>query len=109
MWGIPAHEHITDELTPGDQVWFHHSNYVNDVAQVMTVFRNVGFDEALWNDRDFDSSGFIFTVTEPQAAHISKASINKLLDYSANNNWVANRLLGEENSKLLINAVRLTI
>lgn len=40
VWGIPAHKNITDELKPGDQVWFHHSNYVNDVARVVTVFRN---------------------------------------------------------------------
>jgi predicted RNA-binding protein with PUA-like domain len=109
VWGIPAHKHITDELKPGDQVWFHHSNFVNDVAQVVTVFRNLGFDEALWDARDFDSSGFIFTVTEPQAARISKARINELLDYSEKNNWVGNRLLSEEKSKLLSSAVHLTI
>jgi hypothetical protein len=109
VWGIPSHRHITDELKPGDQVWFHHSNYVNDVAQVVTVFRNVGFDEALWDDRAFPSSGFVFTVTEPQAAHMSKASINELLGYKPTYNWVANRLLGEEDSKLLAGAVRLTI
>jgi hypothetical protein len=109
VWGIPAHKHITDELNPGDQVWFHQDNYVNDVAQVVTVFRNSGFDEALWNDRDFDSSGFIFTVTEPQAAHISKAAINELLGYKEKNNWVGNRLLTDGQSNLLTNAVRLTI
>lgn len=110
VWGIPAHKHITDELKPGDHVWFHHSNYVNDVAQVVTVFRNVGFDEALWDTSDFPSSaGFIFTVTEPQAARISKASINELLGYSVKNNWVANRLLSEENSKRLASAIHLTI
>jgi len=59
--------------------------------------------------RDFASSGFIFTVTEPQAAHISKARINELLGYSVRNNWVANRLLGEEDSKLLASEVHLTI
>jgi hypothetical protein len=110
VWGIPAHKHITDELKPGDHVWFHHSNYVNDVAQVVTVFRNAGFDEALWDTSDFPSSaGFIFTVTEPQAARISKASINELLGYSVKNNWVANRLLSEENSKRLASAIHLTI
>jgi len=109
VWGIPDHKHITAELKPSDQVWFHHSNYVNDVAQVVTVFRNLGFDEALWDARDFASSGFIFTVTEPQAAHISKASINELLGHSVKDNWVANRLLGEEDSKLLASAVHLTI
>jgi len=110
VWGIPAHKHITDELKPGDHVWFHHSNYVNDVAQVVTVFRNVGFDEALWDTSDFPSSaGFIFTVTEPQAARISKARINELLGYSVKNNWVANRLLSEENSKRLTSAIHLTI
>jgi len=109
VWGIPAHKHITDELKPGDQVWFHHSNYVNDAAQVVTVFRNLGFDEAIWDARDFASSGFVFTVTEPQAAHISKASINELLGYRVKNNWVKNRLLDEEASKLLASAVHLTI
>jgi hypothetical protein len=109
VWGIPANKHITDELKPGDQVWFHHSNYVNDVAQVVTVFRNLGFDEALWDAREIATSGFIFTVTEPQAAHISKARINQLLGYSVKNNWVKNRLLDEEASKLLASAVHLTI
>jgi hypothetical protein len=109
VWGIPAHKHVTDELKPGDQVWFHHSNYVNDVAQVVTVFRNLGFDEALWDARDFDSSGFIFTVTEPQAARMSKASINELLGYKENYNWVGNRLLGEEDSERLASAVHLAI
>jgi hypothetical protein len=109
VWGIPDHDHITHELKPGDQVWFHHSNYVHDVAQVVTVFRNEGFDKALWDDRDFPSSGFIFTVTEAQAAHIRKASINELLGYKPNYNWVANRLLGEEASRLLAGTVRLTI
>jgi len=109
VWGIPAHDHITNELKPGDHVWFHHRNYVNDVAQVVTVFRNAGFDEALWNARDFDSSGFIFTVTVPQAAHISKASVNELLGYKLTNNWVGNRLLDEERSKRLASAVHLTI
>lgn len=46
-----SHRHITDELKLGDQVWFHHSNYVNDVAQVATVFRNAGFDEARGADQ----------------------------------------------------------
>jgi hypothetical protein len=109
VWGIPDRKQITDELKPGDQVWFHHSRYVNDVAQVVTVFRNLGFDEALWDARDFASSGFIFTVTEPQAARISKASINELLGHSVKDNWVANRLLSEENSKLLAGAVHLAI
>jgi hypothetical protein len=113
VWSIPVHKHITDELKPGDQVWFHHSNYVNDVAQVMTVFRNVGFDEALckalWDASDFPPSGFIFTVTEPQAAHISKVRINELLGYSVKNNWVANRLLSEEDSKLLASEIHITI
>jgi hypothetical protein len=109
VWGIPAHKHITDQLKPGDHAWFHHSNNVNDVAQVVTVFQNLEFDEALWDARSFDSSGFIFTVTEPQAARISKASINDLLGYKPNNNWVANRLLGENESKLLADSVRLTI
>ncbi len=109
VWGIPAHKHITDELKPGDQVWFHHDNYVNDVAQVVTVYRNLGFDEALWDARDFDSSGFVFTVTDPQAARISKAGINELLGYKEKNYWVNNRLLSEEDSNLLASAVRLTI
>lgn len=109
VWGIPDHKHITDELKPSDQVWFHHDSYVNDVAQVVTVFRNAGFDEALWDAREFATSGFIFTVSEPQAAHISKARINELLGYSVKNPWHANRLLGEEQSKLLASAVRLTI
>lgn len=109
VWGVPENKHITDELEPGDQVWFHHSNDVNDVAQVVTVFRNLGFDEALWDARDFASSGFIFTVTEPQAARISKARINELLGYKEKNNWVANRLLDEEASKRLASAVHLTI
>ena len=107
--GHPPHKHITDELLPGDQVWFHHQNYVNDVAQVVTVFRNKGFDEALWDARAFGSSGFIFTVTEPHAAHISKAAINELLGYREKNNWVGNRLLSDEHSNLLASAVRLTI
>lgn len=109
VWGIPAHKYITDELKAGDEVWFHHSNYVNDVAQVVAVFHNPDFDEALWDARDFASSGFIFTVTDPQAAHISKAKINQLLGHSPKDNWVANRLLSEEDSKLLASAVRLTI
>lgn len=109
VWGIPAHKHITDELKPRHQVWFHHDNYVNDVAQVVTVFRNTGFDEALWDARDFDSSGFIFTVTELQAAHISKAAINELLGYREKNNWVGNRLLSDEQSNLLASEVRLMI
>jgi hypothetical protein len=110
VWSIPENRQITSELKPGDQVWFHHANYVNHVAQVVTVFRsNPGFDAALWNVREFPASGFIFTVTEPQAAHISKARINELLDYSEKNNWVGNRLLSEEKSKLLTSAVHLTI
>jgi hypothetical protein len=109
VWGIPAHKHITDQLKPGDQVWFHHDNYVNDVAQVVTVYRNLGFDEALWDARDFDSSGFVFTVSDPQAARIRKARINELLGYRENNNWVGNRLLSEQHSNLLASAVRLTI
>jgi hypothetical protein len=75
----------------------------------VTVFHNLDFDEALWDARSFDSSGFIFTVTEPQAARISNASINDLLGYKPNNNWAANRLLGENESKLLASSVRLTI
>lgn len=113
VWGIPDRKRITDELKPGDQVWFHHRNYVNDVARVVTVFRNLDFDKALcgtlWDDSDFAPSGFLFTVTEPQAVHISKARINELLGYSVKNNWVANRLLGEEASKLLASAFHLTI
>jgi hypothetical protein len=109
VWGIPENKRITNELKPGDQVWFHHNNYVNDVSQVVTVFRNLGFDEALWHYRDFEGAGFVFTVTEPQAAHISKASINEMLGHSVKDNWVANRLLGEENSKLLASAAHLTI
>jgi hypothetical protein len=109
VWGIPVHKQITDELKPGDGVWFHHSNFVNDVAQVVTVFRNPGLDEALWDISDFPASGFIFTVTEPQPAHISKSRINELLGYKPNNNWVGNRLLSEDQSKLLASAVHLTI
>jgi len=109
VWGIPESKPIADELQPGDQVWFHHNNYVHDVAQVVTVFRNRGFDEALWRYRDFNSGGFVFTVTEPQPAHISKAIINELLGYKANYNWVSNRLLSEEHSKVLAGAVHLTI
>jgi len=37
----------------------------NFVAQVVTVFCNLDFDEARWDARDFASSGFIFTVAEP--------------------------------------------
>ena len=110
VWSIPENKRITSELEPGHQVWFHHANYVNDVAQVVTVFPcNPKFDAALWTVRDFPASGFIFTVTEPQAAHISKARINELLNYNVNNNWVANQLISEENSKLLARAVRLSI
>ena len=110
VWGIPAHKHITDELKPGDHVWFHHSNYVNDVAQVVTVFRNAGFDEALWDTSDFPSSaGFIFTVTEPQAAHIRKARINELVGNSVGYLWPKNQLLSEKKSKILADAVYLTI
>lgn len=39
VWGIRAHKHITDQLKPDDHVWFHHSNNVNDVAQVVAVFQ----------------------------------------------------------------------
>jgi hypothetical protein len=71
----------------GHQVWFHHSNYVNECeAQVVTVFRNLGFDEALWDARDFASSGFIFTVTEPQTAHSARPVSMSLLGYRVKNN-----------------------
>jgi hypothetical protein len=101
VWGIPENKRITNELQPGDQVWFHHNNEVHDVAQVVSVFRNVGFDVALWRYRDFHGAGFVFTVTKPQPAHISKAKINELLGYKVNNNWVNNRLLSEDRSRPL--------
>jgi hypothetical protein len=108
VWGMAAHRHITDELKPGDQVWFHHDGYVNDVSQVVTVIhRNLGFDEALWGVEG--ASGFVFTVTEPQPARISKASINELLGYKEKNHFVANRLLTDEQSELLADAFRLTM
>lgn len=110
VWSIPKNRHITSELKPGDQVWFHHSNYVNNVAQVVTVFNsNLGFDAALWDTRDFPATGFIFTLTEPQAARIAKTAINELLGHSSNDHWVANRLLSEENSERLAGAVHLAI
>ena len=48
-------------------------------------------------------------MTEPQAAHISKARINELLGYKENYTWVANRLLSEDDSKRLASVVHLTI
>jgi hypothetical protein len=108
VWGMNDHKPITDELKPGDQVWFHHDGYVNDVAEVVTVIhRNLGFDAALWGTET--ASGFVFTVTEPQPARISKTSINKLLGYKEKNNFVANRLLSDEQSRLLADAVHLSI
>jgi len=107
VWGMNDHKYISDQLVPGDQVWFHHDGYVNDVAEVVTVFRNLGFDEALWGTDT--ASGFVFTLTDPQPARISKTAINELLGYKVKNYFVGNRLLSEEQSKVLADAVRLAI
>lgn len=67
------------------------------------MFWNTEFDRALWANIPYlPGRGFIFTMTEPQEAHISKVGINELLHYKPRNTWQQNRLLDEEASKLLI-------
>ena len=96
------------DLRPGDQVWFHHGGYVHHVAEVVAIISNLEFDRALWGESDFPASGFVFTVTEPQEAHIAKADINKLLGYQPDFRWQGNRLLTEEKSQLLASQIWLT-
>jgi hypothetical protein len=114
VWGfVPAKKGpsvtAATELKPGDQVWFHHNGEVHKVAEIVTVFRNLGFDRALWDDSIFPGSGFVFTVTEPQKAHISKAEINRRLGYALNYPWQGNRLLSEDASRMLASEVYLAI
>jgi hypothetical protein len=114
VWGfVPAKKGpsvtASTELKPGDQVWFHHSGYVHHVAEVVTILHNLGFDRALWDDSVFPGSGFVFTVTEPVSAHISKAEINKRLGYARDFAWQGNRLLSEEASRMIASGVYLTI
>jgi hypothetical protein len=37
-----------DGLKPGDLAWFHHAGYVHTMAEVVTVFDSMEFDQALW-------------------------------------------------------------
>lgn len=114
VWGfVPAKKGpsvtAATELKPGDQVWFHHNGYVHDIAVVVTVISNLGFDRALWDDSRFPGSGFVFTVTQPTRAHISKTEINKRLGYAPGYSWRGNRLLHEEASRMLASGVYLAI
>ncbi len=113
VWGFEAKSGASviaaAELKPGDQAWFHHDNYVHTVAEVVIVFRNLKFAQALWADSDYPASAFVFTMAEPQNAQISKAAVNKLLGYRLGNTWQQNRLLDKEASKLLISRVCLAI
>lgn len=111
VWGFKPAESgpsvsAASELAPGHQAWFHHAGYVHAVANVVTVFHNLDFDNALWDD-NYLATGFIFTLAEPQAVMISKARINELLGYKVNYNWANNRLLGEEKSDILSSQVHL--
>ena len=105
VWGfIPAKKgpsvSAASELAPGHQAWFHYAGYVHTTATVATVFNNLAFDNALWDDK-YPATGFVFTLTEPRTVTISKSRINEFLGYKANYHWANNRLLDEEQSKLL--------
>jgi hypothetical protein len=108
VWGIAKGDEVAG-LGPGDQAWFHHSNYVNYVADVVTVFRNLEFDKALWDEDDFPASGFVFTVDRLYKARISKVKINELLGYKPRFTWQGNRLLSGDQSLILAGAVCLTL
>jgi hypothetical protein len=114
VWGlVPAKKgpsvSAAAELRPGHQVWFHHDGAVHTVSEVVTVFCNIDFDRALWDQSSYPASGFVFTMTEPQNAVISKTAINKLLGYRADYAWANNRLLNEKVSALLAEKVHLSI
>lgn len=95
------------ELQPGDQVWFHGQGKVTYIAEVVTIFRNVGFDEALWPD--VATSGFVFTLTSPQPADIPKEEMNSRLGYHPQNRWRPTQLLTEEQTRKLTDTIHLAI
>jgi hypothetical protein len=108
IWGIPKGDEVVG-LEPGDQVWFHHDNYVNYVADVVTIFDNLEFDRAVWGEHDFPASGFVFTVDRLCKARISKVKINGLLGYKPRFTWQGNRLLSIEQSRILAGSVCITL
>jgi len=113
VWGFAAKNGSSAtaaaELEPGDQVWFHHDSYVHHVTEVVTVFRNRGFEDALWGGSGYRGEGFVFTLTEPQKAHISKTEMNNLLGYASGYTWQGNRLLKDQASRMLTSKVYLAI
>lgn len=108
VWGIPPGRDGSSvrQLEPGDSVWFHHKGYVLAISEVVTVLFNPDFDNALWGASPYSATGFVFTLTPPTDAHISKARINELLGYKPLYTWQGNRLLSVEVSKLLMKHAR---
>jgi hypothetical protein len=105
FWGIKpvaGNKKAADEVSPGDQVWFHADNQVQWVARIRTVFRNPALARSLWGeDPDGLTWAHVFTVSEPQKACIFKPDISVRLGYEAGYTWQGARLLTQAQSSRL--------
>jgi hypothetical protein len=105
FWGIlpvGSNKRAADEVSPGDQIWFHADNFVQWVATVLTVFRNPALARMLWGAKpDSQTWSQILTVSEPQPASIAKSAIAARVGYQTDFTWQGARLLTEEQSRRL--------
>ena len=110
VWGISTNGTVAKaaarELAPGDQVYFHSGQSVFAVAEVVVIIPGAhGIAGRLWPGW---TDSFVFTVTPPVPANITKADVNALLDYHIDR-WQGPRLLDESKSARLAGRVGLAL